>query len=260
MVGDHSKQFIIKDSMIIKIDTSQLNSQQTPLFFMNDEGDFEEAPSCKEVKFQTDSIDANHGRYVSAFMDDYRCYGYHLIKEDHFLSVTPLKSLDGIEFDFTAPTLYSKIEEEVIKLDRGEKLTILVDADIEIDTQNYVLFDQEVKDLKNHKDVGELTIKLDSSGLNKSDIIINPMIYARQNYIAYLVDENDEIIKEIPVVYGYGNSVKPQLEKANIEDLYLEAHRFNPGRVRVVNKLYKEETSGQVQTFMLKSLTSSVGY
>ena len=263
VVGNDSQTLTISDSSIIFTDTNELSDIENVTMYTDKKGNMLEAPSCKGVKYSIDSIDSNNGIYISAFKDEYRCYGYHLIRENSFLSVTPLKSLDGLEFHFTVPTLYC-INKSIKDNATEKEFTILVNEDIELNKINYVAFDQRNDEVKNEYSKSEMTIKLDSKGITKSSIVINPMLYARKRYIAKFINKSDETINDIPVVFHKEfieikskfeeQDQKLEFQKLNINDLYLIAYRFNPGRKRVVNKIFKEEINGQVQTFELRSL------
>ncbi|MFK8101171.1 MAG: hypothetical protein AB8G15_01550 [Saprospiraceae bacterium] len=263
MVGEEAKSITIKDSLISFANTEEPSGIKQAMLYTDKNGDLKETPNCEKVRFSIDAIDANQGIYISAFKGEYRCYAYHLIKENQFLSVTPLKSLEGIEFHFTSPTLY-KLNPNPIDNGEGKDLTILVDNEIKLNTINYVAFDQNLDETSKEYDQEKMTITLDSSGINKSSILLNPMYYARKKYVAKYTDQLKGTTTIIPVIYHQSISTiqteftkeqqKSELQKLKVKDLYLIAYRFNPGRKRVVNKAFKEAINGQVQAFELRSL------
>ncbi len=265
MVSDDSQVLSINDSTIIFNDTTSPSDVENVIWYTDEEGNMLEAPSCIEVKFSIDSIDSNNGIYVSAFKGKFKCYGYHLIKENQFLSVTPLKTLDGIEFHFTVPTLYH-LKKAPKDKSIEKNITILINKYVKLNKINYVAFEQKSSGVANECGKNEMTIKLDSTGINKSNLVINPMLYARKRYVAKFIDESDVVVKEIPVIFHKTISdikneftkeqQKSELEKLYVNDMYLVVYRFNPGRKTVVNKIFNEEISGQVQAFELRSLNS----
>lgn len=265
MVDDDSKILTIKDSTIVFHGTTSSSDAENIILYTDEKGNIAEAPNCKKVKYSIDSIDSNNGMYVSAYKGKYRCYGYHLIKENQFLSVTPLKTLDGIEFHFTVSTLYYT-KNAPKQIDIGKTLTLLINKHIKLNEINYVAFDQKSSRATVEYDMNEMRIKLDSTGINKSNLVINPMLYASKRYAAKFIDDSGEIVDEIPVFFQAKISEikneftkeqqKAEFEKLNVKDLYLVVYRYNPGRKRVVNKVFNEKISGQVQSFELRSLKS----
>lgn len=263
LVGNKDQILTIENSMLTLANLNDSSKIYAPKYFKDSTGKFIEAPNCSVVNYSIDSIDANGGIYISAHKESFRCYSYHIIRDNNFLSLTPLKTLKGIEFHFTSPELYvlNNTREDETK---DEVLSILLDKNIQLNKINYVAFDQPAKLLDKVSIGQKLKIKLDSTGLNKSTIVINPIMYAKKNYVAYFVDENENILIEIPIIYNETideiknrftrEQQKIELQKIKVTDLYLIANRFNPSRERTVNKVFNENIIGQVQTFELRSL------
>jgi len=215
---------------------------------------------CQDLSYKVDSVDTNDGRYVSANdKNNQRCYGLHILDKDSFWIVTPLKSGDRINFDFTTPSIYKKIDVKN-DLEFNETLIIQISKELE-EGIFYIAYSQ--KNYANAKDDAEgntLVELIDNTTLYKTNLEIDPSFYALKKYRIKLLNSSSYNFEDVPVLYHneYSEYLKmSKLEKSqfhlkrNITVNFIVVHRFNPARERVVEKLYKEKIEGQVQSFEL---------
>lgn len=204
-----------------------------------------------------DRKDSDNSKFISVmYNNDIRISGYHLFHDESLLVVTPLKNLDGIKDHFTEPVVYSLDKEKESNIKKNPIFEISF-IEPYLDTTYYINYCEPSKcEYENNYSVriSDITSKL--------DIPADPRIWAYKTIQANIVVEGIEH-KGIPVLYGIQkyiglgkNDVKDKLLKQGIDEYFLVAYRYNPGRTRIVNKVFKEVIIGQVQTFKVYSVES----
>jgi len=194
-------------------------------------------------------------------------YRISMIDKDSFIVITELKSGAGIDCHYSGGGIFERQDKKgCFQPDPNE-------GSLEITIENYkhnshilLAMDQGYMEGNNPMDTSRVHIK---NGLfGKTARRSNPEDLMSGKYHFYLVDMDSQgnlIQMSIPTIYAPVHSVYMPLEdRVKIIDQYrmligkssyfINCYRFNPGRDRVVNKVFGEEIAGNVLSLSLYSV------
>lgn len=213
---------------------------------------------CNDLTYKIDSVGSYNDKYIRIFdKNNNICQGIHLLEKNSYWVVTPLKQGEGIDFHFTTPVIYRK-NKSTNKLELKESLTIKISTEPK-EGIFYIAYNQEgpnnfVKDSK-----GNFEINLnEDTNCYKTNFDIDPSLLAFKKYNIEVFDTLTNEYVKLPILfhneynkYRLMSLIEKDtfLKKKKIYDKFIAVKRFNPGRQRIVNKKYKEEIFGQVQSF-----------
>lgn len=218
--------------------------------------------NCGNLKYVIDSMPHKNNFFIRSFNSKTgECiHRYHLNFDFPVLIITPLKQKLNITDHFTEPVIY--LHERFFgkySVPSSPKMIIYIPFNFKKDFF-YIAYDQNIQNEKNFIGENDVNIEVPISGLIKINQFPDTRIYAYNNYLAYFKDGEKKV--KIPIV---SEKELRKLDSLNSDQIkvffsergihqnskYLVPGRFNPDRVRVVNKVFGETIIGQVQDFQL---------
>ena len=209
-------------------------------------------------EYVTDRYDSSNSKFISIInQDSIRIRGYHLFFDDMFLIVTPLKNLNNIKDHFTLPLLFcldNSLSDYCIP--QLPRLELLISNPI-IDSVYYISYNNNAESSYASNYEAEIV-----DICSKVDFPADPRLYVYNSIDASLSFENGIIIN-VPVFLSSEldkfknkekNVTREIFSNLGVSDYFIEIHRYNPGRSRVINKVYQDDIKGQVSTFKIYSL------
>ena len=221
---------------------------------------FEE--NCGNLKYEIDSMPQKNNFFIRTFnsVTGECLHRYHLNFDFPSLIITALKSKLNITDHFTEPIIY--VNEKFFgqySVPSSPKMIIYIPFNFKNEFF-YIAYDQNIQNDTNFIEGNEVNINVPICGLIKTNQFPDTRIYAFNNYIAYFIDGKKKwsipIVSEIELrkIHSLNSEqLKVFFSERGIHQnsKYLVPGRFNPDRVRVVNKAFGEIIKGQVQFFRL---------
>jgi len=190
-----------------------------------------------------------------------------MIDKDSFIVITRLKSGVGIDCHYSGIGIYERQDKKgCFQPDPNEGSLEIIIENKKHNSQILLAMDQGYIEESNQMDTTRVYIKNGIFG--KTTRRSNPEDLMSGKYHFYLVDVDslgNLLQMPIPTIYAPVHSVYMPLEdRVKVMDKYrlligkssyfISCHHFNPGRDRVVNKVFGEEIEGNVLSLTLYSV------
>jgi len=258
-------QFLDEERVFITLDCKE-HAVDDVIMKQNLDGEIIDLFCFDTLVYTIDSIDISNGKYISTYdRKGNKCNGLHIVDYEDYWIITPLKQGENIDYHFTESVTYLK-ENKKVDLNFDRNLTIRL-RELSKDSIFYLAYSQDGHENWKEGKSGNITVDLQSDGDHyKTGLEINPAFYALKKYQFQLWDKRTKYYKSVPVMYHQEytyyktmNGLEKQdfHKEKGIIDNFIVVNRFNPGRVRVVNEIYKKNIIGQVQIFKFVTLSGS---
>lgn len=188
-----------------------------------------------------------------------KIYAKHLcfVNGNH-LTMVLYKQGKGINNHIQMTNSFYRKDTKKEETEKYRTLSLIIPNNIPKDNVIYVAYGQPNGENPTISVEGDVILEIPKSGLLKTTFVEDVRMSSMGTFKAFYRNIDSKIINEIKVVQfnevnSFLNNLRNGIGTNYIDSTMLFVERFNPGRERVVNKIFNSNIEGNVQTFTLST-------